>query len=212
MGQGTGSTRWRQRALLGLTAALVWLAVAWTECFVRVRYTHEASATARADVAIVLGAAVWGHARPSPALERRLRAGLALYTQGRVRYLATTGGVGRGHQTQPLAEGLVAARWLVRHGVPERAVLREERSHNTVENLRWIRPILRARGLSSALIVSDGYHLARALTIARDTGLVAEGVACDGSIASSLAREPARHLSEARWLLLYAVTRPTARW
>jgi uncharacterized SAM-binding protein YcdF (DUF218 family) len=198
--------------LTAMTSLGAWATVAWLECVARVSLQREASSDASADVAIVLGAAVWGHARPSPVLERRLRAALALYERGQVRWVATTGGVGRGPHEQPLSEGEASRRWLVRRGVAPSRILVEDRSHNTVENLRLLAPVLRAHRIKSALIVSDGYHLGRALVLAGDAGLRAQGVACDGGVQRSLAREPSRRWSEARWLLLYGLQRPTARW
>lgn len=190
---------------------MVWALVAYAECALRVSFAREADATSRADAAVVLGAAVWGHARPSPVLERRLRAALELYRRGRVEYIATTGGVGRGTHEHPLAEGVASQRWLVRHGVAPERVLIEDRSHNTVENLRFIAPTLRAHRINTVFVVSDGYHLGRALVIARDAGLRAEAIACDGSVSRSLSREPARRWSEAQWLLFYGIVRPTVR-
>lgn len=197
---------------LALVAPCIWAAIAYGECAWRVSSFREADSSANADVAVVLGAAVWGHARPSPVLERRLRATLELYQRGRVRWIATTGGIGRGTHEHPLAEGVVSARWLVRHGVASERVIVEDRSRNTVENLRYLAPSLRAHRIKSALIVSDGYHLGRAVLLARDAGLDAQGIACDGGVARSFEREPDRRHSEAQWLFLYGLVRPTARW
>ncbi len=173
----------------------------------------------RPEVVVVLGAAVWGHDRPSPVLERRLRKTLEIALEHNVQWIATTGGVGRithryplAHQGPPLAEGVVSARWLSSHGFAPQGLLVEQRSRNTVENIRYLAPALRAHGLTRAVIVTDGYHIARSLMIAQDAGLDARGVACDGSVSESLAREPERRWSEARWLWLYATVRPTVRW
>jgi uncharacterized SAM-binding protein YcdF (DUF218 family) len=202
----------RTRAVvLGFVCAVGWALAAYAECALTVSLAPEASPDARADAAVVLGAAVWGHSRPSPVLERRLRAALDLYRAGRVRFIATTGGVGRGTHEHPLAEGVASERWLVRHGVASGRVLVEGRSRNTIENLRFIAPTLRAHRIKSVFIVSDGYHLGRAMVIARDAGLHAQAVASDGGVARSLAREPARRWSEAQWLFYYGLVRPTAR-
>ncbi len=193
--------------------AIAFALLGYGECVARVGgYRAMALREARGDVAVVLGAAVWGHGRPSPVFERRLRASLALFAAENVRWIATTGGVGRGSRGPTLAEGEAGARWLARHGVPRGRILVEDRSRNTAENVRYLAPALRARGISRAVIVSDGYHLARGVLLARDAGLQAEGFACDGDVTGSLAREPARRWSEARWLWLYGLTRPTARW
>lgn len=156
---------------------------------------------ARVDAAVVLGAAVWPGGVPSPVLARRARRAAELFREGRVRGVVTTGGVGR---TQP-SEGEATRRYLVgeEHVAPE-AIEVESSSHTTHENLHLARPLLERRGWRTVLVVTDGYHLARAVAIARDLGLRAWGVPAEGSIAQSFAHNPRRRLSEP-WLLLLHV-------
>ena len=59
-------------------------------------------------------------------------------------------------EARAIRDGLVAA------GVPEAAILEEDRSHDTFENALHTIPLMRARGLGPALVVSDAYHLPRA--------------------------------------------------
>lgn len=62
-------------------------------------------------------------------------------------------------------------------GVPPEAILPEAHSTNTRENIRFARDLLALRGESDVVIVSDAYHLPRALVIARRLGLRATGSA-----------------------------------
>ncbi len=58
-------------------------------------------------------------------------------------------------------------RYALKQGFLARNILFENTSRNTYENLNNIRPVLRANGIDSVVIVSDPYHLARAAKMAR---------------------------------------------
>ncbi|MBB6097352.1 uncharacterized SAM-binding protein YcdF (DUF218 family) [Deinobacterium chartae] len=135
----------------------------------------------QADALIVLGAAAWD-ARPSPVLEGRLRGALELYRAGRAPRIILTGGFGRGAR---FSEAEVSRRFLERHGVPKRALLLEESSRTTLENLLNAAQISREHGLRRVWIVSDPLHLRRAVGIARDLGLEAQAAATPHSRFSS---------------------------
>jgi len=62
---------------------------------------------------------------------------------------------------------------LLSEGVPEGAIRLEDRSRNTVENIRFALPILRDLGATGAVIVTDATHAPRARMIARRLGLPA---------------------------------------
>jgi uncharacterized SAM-binding protein YcdF (DUF218 family) len=126
---------------------------------------------ARADVAIVLGAAVRPDGAPSPVLAARIDHGVALYRQGAVLRLLFTGGRGKG---QPLSEAAVSRAYAARRGVPVTAMLSEERSRTTKQNMAQAQAVMQAAGLRSALLVSDPLHLPRALRMARDVGIDAQ--------------------------------------
>ncbi len=190
---------WRAaRRVLGVCVALVALAYAWA--LARVAGAFADTSPAHAEAAVVLGAAVWPDG-PSPALQRRLRAALALYGAGRVEYVVTTGGLG---QHAP-AEGDASRAWLVARGVPMARIVVENRSHTTWQNLALAAPAVRARGIRRVLIVSDGYHLARGVKMARDLGFDAWGVSADGPPRGVIARDPARWLGESALFLGYSL-------
>ena len=124
----------------------------------------------RADAALVLGAAAWDK-RPSPIFRERINHAITLYQSHRVEKIVFTGGTPKkGYMT----EAEVGRRYALKQGIPAHNILFENTSRNTYENIRNIRPILRAEGIGSIIIVSDPYHLARAQAIARDLDLNAE--------------------------------------
>ena len=128
-------------------------------------YTYASvQASASADAAIVLGAAVWD-GRPSPVFEERIKHGVALYHRGRVDVLVFTGGVGEGDR---LAEAEVARRYALARGVPEERIYCETQSRVTYDNLKGAQVIMAREGLATALLVSDPLHMRRATRMAQD--------------------------------------------
>jgi uncharacterized SAM-binding protein YcdF (DUF218 family) len=62
-------------------------------------------------------------------------------------------------------------RLAIKAGVPENAIVLEDQSRSTEENLANAHAIMRARGWRTALIVTAPYHLLRAEIIAQDLGM-----------------------------------------
>jgi uncharacterized SAM-binding protein YcdF (DUF218 family) len=119
-----------------------------------------------ADAIVVLGAAQWA-GRPSPVLQARLERGIELYEQGFAPLLVLTGGSVPG---DPDSEASVGQAYALARGVPAENILIEESSRTTVQNLRGAWELLAERGASSVLLVSDPFHMGRALYIARRQG------------------------------------------
>ncbi|MFC4216720.1 YdcF family protein [Pseudophaeobacter arcticus] len=124
-------------------------------------------------VAVILGAAVQSDGTPSPTLRRRALHAVEMFRQGRVTHVICCGGLGR----FPPREAEVMRRICREEGVPDAAILLEDQSHTTLENLGNIRPILADLDQPEILIVTDGYHKWRALLTARHFGFGAQ-VAC----------------------------------
>jgi len=144
-------------AALAVPAALLG-EVAW--------YAH-ARDPGPADAAIVLGAAVYRDV-PSPVFEERIRHAVRLYQDRIVGRLVMTGGLSPGDR---LTEAEAARNWSTGRGVPDDAVLLEDRSRTTEQNLAFALPILQRAGLSRVLIESDPLHMRRALALARRLAL-----------------------------------------
>jgi uncharacterized SAM-binding protein YcdF (DUF218 family) len=144
---------------------------------------------ARADAIVVLGCRLQADGRASPALCRRVARGVALFRQGAAPVLVLSGG---GLTAVPEAE--VMRRLAVAAGVPQAALIVEPRSRNTLENARETARILRARGLSTVVLVSDRVHLPRAALLFRHAGLNVAGRAA--SLPPAPAREAVLGLRE----------------
>jgi uncharacterized SAM-binding protein YcdF (DUF218 family) len=123
------------------------------------------------DAIVVLGAAQYD-GRPSAIYQARLEHALDLYRSGVAPLLVFTGGKEPGDR---YTEGGSGARWAVDHGVPARAVLAEESSRTTYQNLAGAKRALDrrsgARARPRVVVVSDPFHMYRAVRQASDVGL-----------------------------------------
>ncbi|MFL5489659.1 MAG: YdcF family protein [Gemmatimonadaceae bacterium] len=121
-----------------------------------------------AQAIVVLGAAQYD-GRPSPVLRARLDHALDLWNRHLATLLILTGGTGAGDTTSEAAVGRSYAR---RHGVPDSAILIENAGRTTSESMRAVAGMLEVRGLQSALLVSDPFHMLRLRILARRFGFV----------------------------------------
>jgi uncharacterized SAM-binding protein YcdF (DUF218 family) len=118
-----------------------------------------------ADAIIVLGAKVLAGGVPSGSLRARAEAGAALWHAGGAPRIVTTGA----HHLGPPGEAVVARGILLAAGVPDAAIRIEDKSRNTQGNLLFARGILPPE-VMRVWIVTEPFHMARALTIAREVG------------------------------------------
>lgn len=151
-------------------AALVVLALV-VVLYQRVEARSTIDRAQRADAIIVLGSAVYRDERPSPSLSARIRRGIELYRAGYAPRIILSGGLG----SNPPSEAEAMRRLALAAGVPAGALVLEDSSHSTEENLANAKAIMDARGWRTALIVSAPYHLLRAEIIAQDLGMDAKG-------------------------------------
>ncbi len=124
-----------------------------------------------ADAIVIMGAAQYD-GRPSPIFEARLSHAVDLYQAGIAPILVVTGGKATGDRT---TEAAAARAYALARGVPEVAILSEDRGRTTLESLENVWALFRERGLSSAVFVSDRTHMLRVLRIATDEGIEAWG-------------------------------------
>lgn len=156
------------------------------------------------DVIVVMGAGVWEHESPSPAMRQRVEHAKRLYDEGRAPVILMTGGLGE----HPPEEAVVMKRLAVELGVPEEAVLTESRSVTTLESARRCADILHERGCRWVLVVSHRYHLLRSCASFRAFGVRAWGSSCN---INPNWRISTLHLREAAACATYAIRLPLAR-
>lgn len=134
--------------------------------------TAEEAASLGADAILVLGARVWNNGLPSGILKDRINTGVALYDAGASDRLLMSGD----HGTVEYDEVNAMKDYAVEQGVPAESVFMDHAGFSTYESVYRARDIFQVK---TVIIVSQQYHLYRALYIARALGLNAYGVSCD---------------------------------
>jgi len=154
----------------------------------------------RADVILILGAAEY-RGRPSPVLRARLEHGLALYRRNLAPRVLTTGGAGG---DPVFTEAEVGRDFLRQRGVPAEAIIVEAEGESTLESAVAAAEIMRRMGLTSCVVVSDGYHIFRAKKILQARDLTVFGSPRPGSNAGA-ARQWWLYVRQAAGYLLWTV-------
>ncbi len=134
--------------------------------------TPDEAAEMKADCILVLGAGVWENGRPSQMLEDRLLQGIELYQAGASNRLLMSGDHGR----VAYDEVNVMKSYAIDRGVPSENVFMDHAGFSTYDSMYRARDIFQAK---KVIIVTQRYHLYRALYVAEALGLEAYGVASD---------------------------------
>lgn len=141
----------------------------------------------QAHTAIVLGAYVSPEGRLCDMLKDRVDTAVELYKQGRVDKLLMTGDHGRTlydevNHMRKYAESL---------GVPTEDIFMDHAGFNTYDSMYRGRDVFL---VNSALIITQGFHLPRAVYIARTMGIDAKGVPADKHIYRGVEYNEAREI------------------
>ena len=123
------------------------------------------------DCIIVLGAAVWGD-KPSPMLEDRLLEGIALYNKGVSKKIIMSGD----HGTKGYDEVNTMKEYAIEKGIPSEDIFMDHAGFATYDSIYRAKEVF---GAKKVIIVTQEYHLYRALHIANSLGLEAYGVGSD---------------------------------
>lgn len=163
--------RWGKRLLAGV-AALLGAIMLWAGgALAYVVIGCEADDAAPADVILVLGCPSYEGNIPATAfsacIQARARHAAALYRRDLAGHIITTGGL----TGPPPSEAGALAAVLQGEGVPPEAIVLEERARDTMQNVRYSRALMQARGWRTAILVTEPHHIRRAALIARDAGL-----------------------------------------
>ena len=144
---------------------------------------EEAAAKENIDCILVLGCRVYEDGSLSHMLQDRLQRGLELYLAGAAPKLLMSGD----HGQKDYDEVNAMKRFAIEKGVPSEDVFMDHAGFSTYESLYRAKEIF---GVEKVIIVTQEYHLHRALYIAQQLGLEAYGVASDyRSYAGQILRE-----------------------
>lgn len=147
------------------------------------------------DAPVLPVAIVFGAGLDNPVIDDRVQAGVDLYKAGKVRALLMTGDNGRAGYDEP---GAMRDRALA-SGVPAQAIACDYAGFRTYDSLYRARAIF---GVRSAVLVTQKYHLPRALYLGRHLGISVVGM------------DAARHSygPAQRWFSLREVAADEAAW
>ncbi|MFP7299745.1 YdcF family protein [Neobacillus niacini] len=124
-----------------------------------------------ADYLIILGARVKGEI-PSLSLQYRIDAAADYMKNNKETIAIASGGQGPGEDISE-AEAIKAG--LLAHGISSNRIILEDRSTDTVENIRFSKKLIPDH-LETGLAVTNDFHLYRAKLIAKDQGLNLQGL------------------------------------
>lgn len=123
------------------------------------------------DYILVLGASV-RRERPSPMLEDRLKKAIELYNINTQNKILVTGD----HTKEDYDEVTIMKNYLLENNIPEEKIIMDPAGISTYDSIFRVLKQLKAKKI---IIVSQKYHLYRALYIANSLGIEAYGVPAD---------------------------------
>ncbi len=132
---------------------------------------EEAAELENIDCAVILGAGV-RDGKPTPMLRDRLLTGISLYENGSAPKLIMSGD----HGSEDYDEVNVMKSFAAERGVPDYDIFMDHAGFSTYDTIYRAKAVFEA---DSIIIVTQKYHLYRALYIAERLGVEAVGVAAD---------------------------------
>lgn len=142
-------------------------------------FTEDKLGNKKFEYGLIPGAAVYSKGKPSPIFAARIRKAYELAKKNKIDKIVLTGGRAPGEITEAEA----AMKYLIDLGIkPERMIVENETSA-TSEQIKFVKYELVSKNDSAdVLIISDGFHLSRALQICKFFRLNATGVSSDYSL------------------------------
>ncbi len=169
--------RWPRLSRLALSSfALLIAVVVLANAYVLLDTSGESTSNVAdvppAEVAIVPGALVNPNGTMSTMLADRVRDAAALWHAGKVKRILVSGD----HHSWAYDEPDTMRKALVRDGVPPRVIFEDHAGFDTWATMERARGIF---GVRDAVIVTQGFHMPRALYLAEAAGIHATGLVSD---------------------------------
>ncbi|MEU3597812.1 ElyC/SanA/YdcF family protein [Streptomyces sp. NPDC006798] len=190
-----------QTAMLGTVLALT--PATWLHLSTDDRIRTVADVPAR-DVAVVFGAGLW-NGRPTPYLAHRLDTAAELYGAGKVRVVLVTGDNSREEYDEPDA----MRAYLTGKGVPDDRIVSDYAGFDTWDSCVRAKKIF---GVDDAVLITQGFHIRRALALCGSAGIDAYGVGVEEPHDGTWYYGGARELAAAGKAALDSVFKPDPRF
>ncbi len=158
-----------------LVSVELWITLAATWMYAAsVGRIDDAMAPASRSTLLVLGSLVYDDGSPGDYVRGRLDTALELYRAGGVDRIINSGNGSEEAGNEPA----VMRRYLEERGVASRVITDDPAGLDTAASCRRAREVF---GVDDVVIVTQGFHLRRAIALCRDQGVDARGVAarCD---------------------------------
>ncbi|MGW0551623.1 SanA/YdcF family protein [Streptomyces altiplanensis] len=199
----TRRARRRTVQALMLASVLALAPATWLHAAADSRVRTTADAPAR-DVAVVFGAGL-RQGGPSPYLANRLDAAAELYRAGRAKVVLVTGDNSRAEYDEPDA----MRTYLTERGVPDERIVSDFAGFDTWDSCVRAKKIF---GVDRAVLVSQGFHIRRAIALCRSAGVDAYGVGVDARRDATWYYGGVREIFAAGKAALDAATEPDPRF
>ncbi len=139
-------------------------------------YSNDKIEQLNNNIGVVLGAAVWNKNKPSPIFRGRIEKAGDLIKLKKIAKLQLTGGSAPGE----ISEARTAYNYAINLGIKKQIMQLEEETSTTTEQIKYIKKtISNDSSISSILIISDQFHLARVLEICKFFNVNAIGIESD---------------------------------
>ena len=131
------------------------------------------------DYLIILGCGIRKDGSPTPLLKGRIDRALSFYRRqleenGKALTFVTSGGQG---PNEVISESACMKRYLMEQGIPETQILEEDQSTSTLENMKFSKERILARGeMGKVAFSTTNYHVFRGGLCARRVKMRAQGM------------------------------------
>ena len=151
-------------------------------CIITILFLHfQALGLSAPHTAVVLGHYPVAVDAPNPQQTARVFKAAKLFNEGKIDTIVVTGGFTLAH----ISEARMMRIALVTLGVPDAAIIEEERAATTIENGIFTNDIFEKRGWDKDIaLISQGMHLERGVPIFRSHGFSVKSVSCPNATSS----------------------------
>lgn len=173
---------WKWKRIFLVLGAIVWISLIFVFVInrrVNARYSLKAHDTITAipienppRVAVVFGAGVWRGKRPSPALYDRVVTAVELYRSKRVNKILMSGD----NRFENYNEPAVMKQTAIDLGIPPQDIIEDFAGRRTYDTCYRAKEIF---GVNRAVLVTQKFHLNRALYLCSSLGIESEGIIAD---------------------------------
>lgn len=165
---------WLSVLILGVTGILILILPRMITSFYSLNLIYQEESAPVSKVAIVFGAGLRRDGTPTAILRDRVETAAELYFSGKVEKILMSGDNRFEYYNEPGA----MARYALSLGVPSSAIALDYAGRRTYDTCYRARNIF---GVGEALLVTQKFHLPRALFLCNALGLKADGVEADNN-------------------------------